>query len=70
MYFYMFILCVNTIASMIKTNVFFDVIDFQASDADVPSVETALGALTCEMIVHAGMRYVESLLYMLVVLVV
>ena len=29
MYFYMFILCVNTIASMINTNVFFDVIAFQ-----------------------------------------
>jgi hypothetical protein len=52
-FFDMFILCVNTIASMIKTNV---LMLFQASDADVPSVETALGALTCEMIVHAGMR--------------
>ena len=29
MYFYIFILCVNTITSMINTNAFFDITDFQ-----------------------------------------
>ena len=29
MYFYIFILCLNTMTSMIKTNAFFDLIDFQ-----------------------------------------
>ena len=37
MYFYMFIVCVNTRTSRIKTNLFFDLIDFQATSVCIDS---------------------------------
>ena len=55
MYFFLFFLCVHTIASIIKTNVFFDFADFQVDDRDEDGKTFA---------------YVKYLLYMLVVLVV
>ena len=39
MYFFMFLVCVNTIKSMINTNPFFDLFDFQAMSAPGPLVE-------------------------------
>ena len=78
----MFILCVNTRTSMVKTNPFFDVTDFHSCSGHGACDGTdghchcdkgwRLGLrkdcnwLTCP----AGCRYVKSLLYMLVVLVV
>ena len=39
MYYFMFIVCVNTIASMINTNVFFDFSGTNASLEIVPNVQ-------------------------------
>ena len=46
MYFFILILCLNTITSMIKTNVFFDFTDFQAG---LPKPPLGYSSGTCFM---------------------
>jgi hypothetical protein len=63
MSFYIFILCLNTIKSMIKTNVYFDFTDFQVSlwvrSSDVNSLGTLVSYVRLDD-VHAGDNTTEA----------
>ena len=56
MYFFIFILCLNTITSMITTNLFFDLIDFQADNVTIkistsPKGTTLLDSVLSEFVI-------------------
>ena len=56
MYFYIFIVCVNTITSTITTNLFFDLIDFQADNVTIkistsPKGTTLLDSVLSEFVI-------------------
>ena len=45
MYLYIFIVCVNTMTSMIKTNALFNIIDFQAARLPPPPLQQMLATV-------------------------